>query len=284
MISPSRSHDVHMGGEDFSCQECHKATEHKIAGASTTCSVSEGRVSCEDCHSKRPHFDDNPVLKTLNDHGEAIACQTCHIPVVSKAIPTMIFWDWSKAGDITKRNSEKTQKDGSIVSYNKKKGQMVTRRNVKPVYAWYNGMHRRYLVGDPVNMDGSTSLKPPVGDINDLKAKITPYKLHQAIQPADAEYGYLVVPKLWKGYWGHFDWNKATADGMKEIGLKYSGKLTFVKTYMYWRLNHEVVPKEKALSCTDCHRKDGVINFKSLGYQGDPAVVGGRKGLHAKHD
>jgi hypothetical protein len=71
---------------------------------------------------------------------------------------------------------------------------------------------------------------------------------------------------------------------MKAAGLKYSGKTAFVKTDMYWRLNHEVVPKEKALSCTDCHKKDGAINFRALGYQGDPAVVGGRKKHQALRD
>jgi hypothetical protein len=45
---------------------------------------------------------------------------------------------------------------------------------------------------------------------------------------------------------------------------------------MYWRLNHEVVPKKNALSCTDCHSLDGVMDFKALGYKGDPAIVGGR--------
>ena len=63
---------------------------------------------------------------------------------------------------------------------------------------------------------------------------------------------------------------------MEEAGLKYSGKIKFVETKMYWRLNHEVVPKNDALSCTDCHRWDGVMDFKSLGYKGDPATMGGR--------
>jgi hypothetical protein len=45
---------------------------------------------------------------------------------------------------------------------------------------------------------------------------------------------------------------------------------------MHWRINHEVVPKKEALSCTDCHSPDGVLNFKALGYSGDPAMTGGR--------
>ena len=90
-----------------------------------------------------------------------------------------------------------------------------------------------------------TDLNLPVGNISDPEARITPYKLYTAVQPADAVYRYLIVPKLWGGYWKHFDWNRAAADGMKAAGLKYSGKIKFVKTRMYWRINHEVVPKDK---------------------------------------
>jgi hypothetical protein len=40
---------------------------------------------------------------------------------------------------------------------------------------------------------------------------------------------------------------------MKSAGLAYSGKYEFVETAMYWGLTHEVVPKEQALSCAECH-------------------------------
>jgi hypothetical protein len=63
---------------------------------------------------------------------------------------------------------------------------------------------------------------------------------------------------------------------MKAAGLKYSGKIKFVNTKMYWRINHEVVPKQKALSCTNCHSPDGVMDFEALGYKGDPAITGRR--------
>ncbi len=95
---PPRTHDVHMGGQDFRCQDCHVTMNHKIAGASTTSAVSEGRVSCVDCHDPEPHPKANPVLDTLNRHCDTVACQTCHIPRFAKAKPTLMFWDWSRAG------------------------------------------------------------------------------------------------------------------------------------------------------------------------------------------
>ncbi len=271
--NPTASQDIHMGGQDFTCQECHVTLKHKISGASTTSSVSEGRVSCTDCHDERPHNNDHPLLKTLNDHCDTIACQTCHIPRFARNKPTLMFWDWSKAGKAV----ELLPKDPDVfAAYNKKKGVLIKRQNVQPLYAWYNGKHRRYLNGDIVNLEGVTELNPPVGNISDPAARITPYKLFSGIQPADAEYGTLIVPKLWEGFWTHFDWNRAATDGMKEAGLKYSGKIKFVNTLMHWRINHGVVPKQKALSCTHCHRPDGVMDFEALGYPNDPAVSGGR--------
>jgi len=37
-----------------------------------------------------------------------------------------------------------------------------------------------------------------------------------------------------------------------------------------------VTPKEQAAKCTYCHGKDGVLDWKELGYQDDPMKKGGR--------
>jgi len=119
---------------------------------------------------------------------------------------------------------------------------------------------------------------------------------------------------------------------MKVAGLAYSGKYEFVETAMYWGLTHEVVPKEQALSCAECHAsltkapycgvchqgrpdvdfkalvnkgmdfeilaeqgrdvmaligKTNYIDYKALGYDGDPIETGGRfdkLGLSIKKD
>jgi len=252
--NPSRAHDVHMGGRDFTCQECHTTTQHRIAGSSTTAAVSEGVVSCTDCHDKKPHNASAPLLSQLNDHCDAIACQTCHIPRFAKAVPTVTLWDWSRGEGAAGQGTE-----------------------FVPAYAWYNGTHQRHLTGDPANLQGITYLNPPNGSIDDPTAKITPYKLMNGIQPADADYGYLIVPQLFgEGYFKDFDWKAAAEKGMQAAGLRFSGNITFVRTVMHWRLNHEVVPGKSALSCLDCHHPDGVIDFKALGYEGDPVVYGSR--------
>ena len=97
---------------------------------------------------------------------------------------------------------------------------------------------------------------------------------------------------------------------MKVAGLPYSGSYEFVDTGMYWGINHEVVPRQQALGCIQCHAvKDAVscarcpmnvppaasatmeelyrakgtaerrpsgMDFEQLGYKGDPAIEGGR--------
>ena len=46
---------------------------------------------------------------------------------------------------------------------------------------------------------------------------------------------------------------------------------------MYWPLSHMVAPKEKALRCDDCHGEKRRMDWKALGYEGDPMTAGGRR-------
>jgi hypothetical protein len=112
------------------------------------------------------------------------------------------------------------------------------------------------------------------------------------------------LPNFIENYWVNFDWAKALVEGMKRMGLPYSGKYGFVETKMYSSIHHQVVPAKQALGCTDCHGSAAVtcarchkgaagmvlpahrlavypqvqnrIDFKALGYTDDPALVGGR--------
>ena len=79
------------------------------------------------------------------------------------------------------------------------------------------------------------------------------------------------------GYWKTFDWNSALRLGAEKANLPYSGDYGFARTAMYWPLSHMVAPKEEALSCTDCHGEGTRLDWKALGYAGDPMRTGGRK-------
>ncbi len=314
--------DIHMGGLGFQCHECHQTRNHKIAGRSLSLPVAEGSRSCEDCHTSLPHQGKGILNHHLNRHTEHLACTTCHNPVYAECNPTKTYWDWSTAGD--KKRMVKKNEYG-MPDYNRKYGDFSWETSVKPAYAWYNGKVRRHLLGDKINIEGVTLLTEPVGEVNDPNSRIYPFKVMNGRQAADVLYNYLLVPHLFGpgGYWEDLNWQKSFADGMQAAGLPYSGRFKWVETKMYLGLTHEVMAKNLALSCVQCHqslrterscgrchqdkrevdfknlasqgisfkmvhgkhidatdsassRSASYIEFKKLGYKGDPIEFGGR--------
>ncbi|MFC1602252.1 tetrathionate reductase family octaheme c-type cytochrome [Pseudomonadota bacterium] len=271
LIKPKRTYDVHMGvdGLNATCQFCHQTMNHMIPGQAMSVSTGKGkRVECGGCHGGTPH---KRVI--LNKHSKSVACQTCHIPAFAKDNPTKTWWDWSKAGKDQKPVKDKY----GMETYAKKKGEFRWSKNVTPVYAWYNGKSDRYILGDKFDPQEVIYLTKPLGSITDKNAKIYPFKVMEGKQPYDVENSYLVVPKVFGGYWEHFDWNRAITDGMAAVEMPYSGKYDFVLTKMYWQIAHMVVPKAQALKCIDCHVAKGRLDWKALGYKGDPQEMGSKR-------
>jgi octaheme c-type cytochrome (tetrathionate reductase family) len=266
---PLAEEDVHMGRLGFQCVDCHAGPNHQIKGRAFSVSVEDAHgVGCTDCHPKPEHKD-----ARLNAHLRSVACQTCHIPSYAGQLPTKAYWDWSKAGDPTRKDDPH--------SYLKIKGEFVYEQDALPVYTWFNGSVGRYLLGDRIEDPAKpTVLNPPMGGIADAKAKIWPFKVHRAKQPYDAGNRYLFPPVTAGkgGYWTEFNWDKAFQLGAVASKIAYSGKVGFAETEMYWPLSHMVAPKEKALACTDCHGQGSArLDWKQLGYAGDPLTTGGRR-------
>jgi hypothetical protein len=94
----------------------------------------------------------------------------------------------------------------------------------------------------------------------------------------DSKFKYLSTFQQYKELWVNFDWEKALVNGAKctDNCLPYSGKYQFVKTASYIAAQHEVSPKEDALQCGECHMGGKRMDWKALGYKGDPMQVGGR--------
>ena len=262
---PRERLDVHMGKYGMMCVDCHRTEHHQITGRAISVSVDDkNQVACTDCHAQKPHDDER-----LNTHVSTVACQTCHVPKVAIREATKVSWDWSKAGENIEQNPH---------HYLKKKGLFVYEQGLRPEYAWYNGTADRYLLGDKIDPDKITVLNQPRGDIHDPKARIWPFKVHRGKQIYDAKNLYFLPPKTVGkgGYWTDFDWDEAARLGAEAAHMKYSGSYGFARTEMYWPLTHMVAPKEEALRCEDCHGENGVLDWKALGYPGDPIRWGGR--------
>ena len=223
------------------------------------------QVACTDCHAPDLHADER-----INAHVQTVACQTCHVPAVALDEPTKISWDWSTAGQNLPEDH---------YTFLRIKGSFVYEKNVIPQYLWYNGnLSYRYLLGDTIDPTKVTVLDQPAGNISDRTAKIFPFKIHVAKQPYDAVYNYLLAPITAGdgGFWTTFDWNSAFKLAEPVTGLKYSGQYGFAETTMYWPSTHMVQPAANALQCNDCHSANGRLDWKALGYPGDPMVWGGR--------
>jgi len=266
LVHPATDEDVHIGKHNFLCVDCHQAPDHQIRGRAFSVSVNdEHGVACTDCHAKPSHRDER-----IDAHLATVACQTCHIPTYARKIPTKATWDWSKAGDPKRAEDQH--------SYLKIKGEFRYEQDVVPEYRWFNLTVSRYLLGDKIDPSKVTPINLPQGSISDRSAKIWPFKIHRAKQPYDAKNNYLFPPVTGgkDGYWTNFDWDNAFRLGAKASGIAYSGSYGFAPTEMYWPITHMVAPKEKALGCTDCHGEGGRMDWKALGYAGDPIRTGGR--------
>ncbi len=300
LANPPVDFDVHMGALKMRCQECHKTSEHRIGGMSMSAPAVEGRVGCEDCHGPTPHGVAGTLSRHLDDHVRAVACESCHIPLIAKASPTLLRRDYSQAGQDRPPGLD----DLGMPQYDKRFGELTWGKRLAPTYLWYDGTRNASLVGDKINPATPVVLNAPGGEKRNPAARIFPFQVLTAVQPYDTENKVLALPRLLDGYWTDFDWSRSIADGMAQVGLPFSGKFGFVETRMYSAVHHEVVPAREALGCADCHSVEAIsctrchksakladlpehrrsvypevvgrIDFKALDYPGDPALVGGR--------
>ncbi len=271
LYDPSEDLDVHMGGLDFSCEDCHSKVDHNILGASHgSMAADQNHFSCQMCHKGDVHDKD-----ILNNHIKTVACETCHIPSFAREEPTKVWWDWSKAGEDKEEPADQYGKE----TYNKKKGEFEWDKDVPPVYVWYNGSADYYLPGQEVEGD-VVKLNNPNGSIDDPNSKIYPFKLMRGKQPYDPVNHLMIVPHLFgkDGYWNTFDWKQSAEIGMKAAGLDFSGEIDFIETEMYWPLNHMIAPADEAVTCIECHGvKEGKrVDLRAMGYKEDPMKTGGR--------
>jgi octaheme c-type cytochrome (tetrathionate reductase family) len=265
---PTEAIDVHMGRHNFQCVDCHQTHQHRVPGQITSVSpIAQGPyLGCDSCHNNGPHQDER-----INLHLEAVACQTCHIPEGAVRTASKMEWDWSTAGQ--------EDRPEDIHTFLKIKGDFVYEQGFTPAYAWFNGEGGRYILGDTIDPTETTLINWPLGNIRDPQAKIWPFKLHNALQPYDAVYNYLLIPMTAgeDGYWTNFDWQNAFYSNQENSGLAYSGQYGFAPTRMYWSMTHMVATKERALQCVACHGENGRLDWQALGYPGDPLYWGGRQ-------
>lgn len=276
MAMPDSDLDVHMDalGADFSCSTCHRGSGHDVVGSRYAITAAdtqgvhirgkpgrENTATCRSCHDDKPHDVEH---EKLNQHTDKIACQTCHIPTIARGgVATKMTWDWSTAGQLDEKGKPLVKKDkNGHVIYHGKKGDFTYGSDVAPEYIWFNGKVTYTLLDDKVNKQGDvTPINTFSGSAEDGISRIWPVKVFRGKQPYDPVNKTLVVPHTAgdddTAYWTNFNWEKAIKTGMDSAGKPYSGQFDFIKTQMSWPITHMVAPADKALSCEECHSKNG---------------------------
>jgi len=252
---PGRNFDVHLaprsaGGAGLTCLSCHTARNHRIAGRGTDLRPRDlaARVDCANCHTASPH-----ASSRLNNHAARIYCTVCHIPSFAQTAATDVERDWSLPGQV----------DQAARLY---EPHMDRRRNVTPVYRFFNGRSRFYAFDRPADppAGGRLVMSEPLGGIDQAGARIHAFKRHLGTLPADPADGRLLPQKIGV-FFQTGSLVSALRQGLVELGRAYRGH-RFIDTVRYMGLYHEVRPKEAALSCRACHDGGTRLDFASLGY------------------
>ena len=269
LIKPSRELDVHMAadGGNMVCADCHTFNAHQPSGSRYAATakdtkgvdmrhVAHERATCESCHTVAPHKE-----ARLNNHANKLACQTCHIPEFARGgIATKTLWDWSTAGKHGPDGKPLYIKDDhGHLSYSAEKGDFAYGENVRPSYKWYNGVVHQLSITDKIDDTKILELNRVEGSAKDPNARIWPFKVMVGKQPYDPVNKTLVVNHVYgnddTSFWSNFNYEKSIKAGMDYAGFPYSGQFDFIETRMNWFITHMVAPKEKAVTCQECHTR-----------------------------
>ncbi len=258
LADPPRDHDVHMSSEgaNLQCVDCHAGTDHRVIGrgADLAATDSPGKtLSCDGtCHDTSPHK--QPVL---NRHAARVYCTSCHVPAFAREEPTDMIRDWSKAA----YNQEKDKYTATI----------TLQKDVTPVYAWFNGSSVATLPKRPVRVDasGRVTMMAPVGNRLDRAARIYPFKLHRGRMPLMTDRRW-IIPMLVEEFFADGNVDAAVRNASRDFYDVPDPKYSWTDTVRYMGIFHGVQPAAKAVACLECHSPGGRLDWKALGYTGDP--------------
>jgi len=259
LADSERDFDVHMAsdGKNMQCVTCHAGDDHHVRGRGTDLSGSDSPQSpltCQEagCHAAGPH-----TAKVLNRHTARVNCTVCHIPTFAREDPTDMARDWSKP--IYKEEDDRWTADIRL------------EKDVRPVYTWFNGYTREQLLGESVVRikDGSVGIMVPQGSKNDPASKIYAFKLHRAKLPLLAGNNWL-IPIVVEQFFPTGKIDPAVKEAAAKLYGIQEANYSWTETSRYMGIFHGVQPAAKALQCLDCHGPKGRLNWKELGYSGDP--------------
>jgi hypothetical protein len=245
------------GGAGLICTDCHVTENHRIAGRGVDLRATDLDVdiSCARCHGEQPHGD-----QELDKHTARVACASCHIPRFAKITSTDMLRDFSAPADL-------------LVERRLFEPHIEREANVIPEYRFFDRYSVFYNFGEPVVPadNGFVFMAGPAPALaGDPGAKIAPMKHHRGVMAVDLESQALIPLKMGILFQtGNVD--MAIRRGASDVGWPLTQGYGFVDVERDMGIFHEVVPKDQALSCNDCHGGAATrMDFDALGYQRKP--------------
>ena len=271
------TYDRHMAvgptGANLQCQDCHKVSNHRIAGRGSDLAPTDYdfpmNCSSTECHTTKGSPAGH-TTQAVNRHVARVSCQTCHIKTYGK-----------NAGDSTATEATEHHRDWSLPHYNTTTGlwhpTSYLQNNLVPVYKFWNKNSTNYLLYDvtsPNPVTGNYTTSKPVGTITDLTtaSKLYPFKYKTAYQPLATRLNVLIAIDT-NVYWTGVFANPADrvaaaiAAGIVNMGFNSGEPYTFVNTETNQLITHGVPPAAQTVACNECHGSTNQMNLKSIGYQ-----------------
>lgn len=285
LADPPLAVDMHMSraGHGMNCADCHSAGGHRMAGRGVDLrpNDTEGRLTCESsaCHGTRPHGDYSTRNGTRRDtHAGHIACQTCHIPVFGKGVPTEMARDWEDPHYSPKACNGR----GGWLPREDKASDQV------PSYAWFNGKSEVYVLGEPLTNVPTLTLAQnesdalglpvgsdayvlglPLGSVSDATAKLHPMKEHLGKLARHTASDTLIGHSTFE-FFRTGDFKAAVRSGMAQTdGMSDTDDFEVVAVHTFQSINHGVEVADNALQCGACHRSYASGGPLRMDLQGD---------------
>lgn len=266
-----RTFDVHMAtsGGNFTCQRCHTVSGHRFAGRGSDLRETDLDVamncSTASCHAGKASLSSGHSSENVSRHVGRVACQTCHIGRASAR----------NASDTTATEATEMNRDWSRPVWDAAKARWEPTvglfNNIKPAYRFWNRYSDNYSLEEVAVIDPKTANYPtsrPMGAVTDTDTatRLYPFKYKKASQPYATTRGVL-IPLDTRVYFAGFGLTAATQAGLANLGYNASDPWKMVTTDTYQLLTHEIAPKDRALTCSNCHGSSASqMNLKTMGY------------------
>ena len=259
-----RDFDVHMAtdGADMQCIACHAGENHRVRGRGADLSGTDFPANAARA-ARRPSATARrrTAARCSTSTPQRVTCTVCHIRDVRQAaIPRT----WCATGRSPIHISRSNKYSATISSRNgRDAGLRLVQRQDPRCSSWASASRssRRRHGRDHDPRGSAARTRTP---------RSTPFKLHRARAARASTTSSWIIPLAVEEFFANGDIDQAVHEGGQVAYGIEDPKYAWVQTSATWASSTGSSRRRSALQCLDCHAADGRLDWKALGYRGDP--------------